>query len=278
MKICFNEGKYYFRQVYDNENRLIENEIYTKDMDTIYLGKVVKYSNSIGYMVDIGSGYGLYNSKDVEIGKTYLFRVNKIIKGKDPILTRDIVIFDSYFVYPSDKYNNPKYRGAYLRKETEEDLTDRYNKLVKKYDEIIRVGKYDLKPKLVYSPIREEEFDPYLKMSYLKRIEYYKNREVLVDDFLMHLSITPLGLVVDVDRFKSSKSDEEINKMALEKLSEILIYLNIGGIVICDLIADADSLRNSFSLKDNRIKYFSISPNGIVEINRQYKGIDLLKV
>lgn len=272
MKVINYKTESFLKRVVYKQNQLIKAEYSLNEFNTsfIYLGKVKEKSNH-GYIIQIDDKIGLYQKEDVLVGKHYLFKVDKILKDKYPILTREIILVSKYMLYGETLRNN-----MYLKTEAEFISDSLINKEYKRLKEIYLSLKaketYSIKTELLYKYDYKNEIDSYSYKSLEEKILYFRKGEYIKEFIRFNIEKTKLGLIIDIDNLGQNY---KVNEIAYKVISEILITMNVGGIIIIDFVGNKPF---KYDNNDKRITYQKLSKNNIMEIIRKRKGVDLYDI
>lgn len=291
------------RMVFEGETLLsaayFEKETAEKGM--IFLGRVEAFHAPLkGYFVDLGSGVkGLYQSSEkILIGKHYLFEIHSAGKGKPPLLSRRIGFVGKTVIFrPGEKAAVSRYlseemketllalgeENVYFRKEAEEasreEILGEIAELRRVYEEVISLERTQRRARLVYTPAAAEETrDWHTILTYEEEIIRLAQKTVFDKDITYYIEPTQVGLVIDVNAGSSGLSIEEVNDSAMHFLSELLIRMNVGGLILVDLVGKGQQHFFDLRKRDPRITHVGISKMGILEITRKRKGTGMYDV
>lgn len=270
-------------------------------MGMVYLGRVEAYHHQMkAYFVDLGSTKGIYQgTESLLIGKHYLFEVKKVQKGKHAILSRKVSLVGQYVVYRPDgptevsKHIGEKRRDflfdqglehIYYKREAAEVSFHRVKEeaetLKALYETFLNTQHYTRKAKLLYTP---KNVDHYQDQHHIMEIEeeLFRLRQMVVfhEDIQFFLEMTKIGLVIDVNSARSKGDAGDINDVAIEFLSQLFITMNVGGLVLVDLIGGGEHrLFHDLMKVDSRITSVHLSKAGILEIIRKREGLNLFEI
>ncbi len=298
MKLINYQTNSLLKRLIYNKGKLIsasyfEKEAYEKGM--VFFGRVEAFHAPLkGYFINLGSGSALYQtSEKLIIGKHYLFEIFKTFKDKKPLLTRNVGFVGRYLIYRphantkvSDKINTViknklldlNLEGVYFKLDSQladkVDILDEYYKLSELYKTLSDAAYTQKKAKLVYAPptnYSSSHVEEILRHE--EDILMLHQKTIINDKITYFVEPTRVGLIIDVNRASSLKSDSEINSSAINFILELIMKMNVGGIVLVDLIGNKDSFDiSTIKEKDDRITSVTITDNGIVEIVRKSIG------
>ncbi len=268
----------------------------------IFLGRVESFHAPLkGYFVDLGNGVsGLYQSSEqVLIGKHYLFEIHTAGRGRPHLLSRRIGFVGNYVIFrPGNKSGYSKYlsekakkrlhalsqENVYYRKEAETantmDILEEIRSLREVYEEVASLERTQRRAHPVYRPPYPQETDDLLFiLEYEEEILRLAQKTVFDDEMTYYVEPTQVGLVIDVNSGGSKLSVPELNDKAVMFISDLLIRMNAGGLILVDLIGHGEQ-KNPLNLKkkDPRITHVALSEMGILEITRKRNGTNMYDV
>lgn len=302
--VSFTTDHFLRRMVYEGEELLsavyFEREGVEKGM--IYLGRVESFHPPLkGYFVDLGNGVtGLYQSSDqILIGKHYLFEIHAAGRGRPPLLSRRIGFVGQYVIFrPRMKNAVSKHvdelvaasllaldvEHVYFRKEAEtaktKDILEEIAALRKVYEEVTSLERTQRRARLVYQPPLPQETDDLLFiLAYEEEILRLSQKTVFEGDMTYHIEPTHVGLVIDVNSGSSDLSIPEQNDLAVRFVSNLLLRMNVGGLILVDLIGHGEQQQPlDLKKRDSRITHVALSSMGILEITRKRNGTGMYDV
>ncbi len=287
-------GEYRRRIVFDDTRIISAIHLYNNkyNVGDLYLGKVISKASN-GYFINTSDFNCYTNDKNLNIGENYVFEIVKIIDGKKPLVTSKYTIQSNSLILSDKKGYSKNIDKESIQKLGEleinaffktESISYSNKELLSEYAELIKIKEHIEKKALyekslikLYSVPFEEIKDDYIIREFEEKIKDYSKSEIIYDRFRLNIEKTKVGLIIDVDSMSSKESIESVNLKASKKIAEILITMNVSGIVIVDFIQSGEGADNSLLLSDKRITYSRISKNGICEIIRKSVGINLLK-
>ncbi len=286
-------GDYRRRIILDDNKILSAIHLYNNkyNVGDLYLGKVISKATN-GFFVNTSDFNAFTNDKNLNIGENYVFEVIKINDGKKPLVTSKYSIQSNSLILSDRKRYSKNIDednikrldklglNAFFKTESisysDKELEDEFDELTQIKERIEKKALYEKSLIKLYSVPFKEIKDDYFIRELEERIRCYSKSEIISDKFRLNIEKTKVGLVIDVDSMSSKESIEEINSKASKKISEILITMNVSGIVIVDFIQSGEGVDNSIFVSDSRITYSKMSKNGICEIIRKSVGVNLL--
>ncbi|HZK10398.1 MAG TPA: hypothetical protein VFD08_04945 [Clostridia bacterium] len=286
MVISYETDSFRRRFIFEGEN-LIQGRSFLKEGERgeVYRGKVLKRVGNLGYFVDLGPFKGLCQEK-LNSGDIQLFEIIKRQVDKEPLLTskvgfmgESLILQDGPGIYYSKSIPSSyrrlleelKLEGVYFRREASRLPLH----LVKKEYDSLRAKKKALQNKnqlgLVYSPPFKEEGDPFYFMELEEKILHLRRGKSKKDGITLFFEPTRAGLVIDVN---GVGKEEDINRKAGEMIEESLILMNVGGLVIIDLLGRGRGYRGEGSLTKEGIFVKSLPVRGA---NLFYVPLEKLK-
>ncbi|WP_459128965.1 ribonuclease E/G [Guggenheimella bovis] len=269
------------------------------EVGMVFLGRVEAYHSAMkGYFVELSIGRnGLYQSDEkLQIGSHYLFEVRKVQSGKQPLLSRRIGLVGKYVIYrpfqptgASESLSEETrkhllkqgYEHVFFRSECDQvsffEVEREIEELSKIYEEMERIEKFDRKAKLLYEPRQNDpSWDDASIMEFEEEIVRFRQPFVIYDDVRIDIDETRVGLVLDVNSSSFEGDHNEANLIALEFVKKMLVVMNVGGIVLVDLIGSDIPKEVLEPLKaDRRNRIVSLSELGILEISRKREGLSM---
>ncbi len=263
----------------------------TYNVGDLYLGKVVSKTSN-GYFVNTSDFNAFTNDKGLNIGENYVFEILKITDDKKPLVTSKyslqsnslILTNEQKFSKNIDKEHIDRLKKLEINAFFKTEAVEYPNKELKaEYEELLKVKEYiEKKAQFEKSLIKlhtvdfKEIRDEYLIRELEEKIRCFRKDEIVTNNFRLNIEKTKVGLVIDVDSMSSKESIREINSKASKKVSEILITMNVSGIVLVDFIESGEGVDSSIFINDKRITYSKMSKNGICEIIRKSVGLTLI--
>lgn len=265
----------------------------------VYLGRIEDYHTSLkGYFVDLGlMRKGLYQGKEkLIIGKHYLFEVRKVLEGKHPILSRDVGLMGEYVIYRPEKESEVSsgigeplrskflqsgLKHVYFKRESAHVSFFKVEEEIRKLEDIYRQAMMseqgERKTRLIYTPgSMVDDIPAEQLLEFEETLLRYRQNIIIEDDITYTIEMTKVGLVIDVNSGKSRESFEDLNDKAMRFISELLVTMNVGGIVLVDLIGSGQHHHFHDLMKlDKRITHVNISKLGILEISRRRSGLNV---
>lgn len=251
----------------------------------VYLAKVNEQVQRLGSLFEIEGETFLCQEKGLRLGEQYLVEIIKRQEGKYPLLSTNPGWISENFIYRPGKGVDfskeipESYRDhllsldltdVYFRREALKTplyrIKDEYDLLRKKIDGITRQMKEDqLEPGLVHEPPFKEEGEKWMKVHLEERILQVRKGKVEEEGIVIYFEPTRVGLVVDVN---GVGKEEELNRRAQELIEEILELMNVGGLVLIDLVGSGKGYRGPGTL----------SREGVLILSRPVRGANLFNV
>ncbi len=263
----------------------------TYNVGDLYLGKVVSKSTN-GYFVNTSDFNAFTNDKNLNIGENYIFEILKITEDKKPLVTSSYAIQSNSLILTGEKRFSKNIDeetaqrlstldiNAFFKTEaiaySNKELMAEYESLLSIKDYIEQKATFEKSLIKLHTVDFKECRDEYFIREMEEKIKSFGKREVVTSKFRLHIEKTKVGLIIDVDSLSSKESIEEINKNAAAKILEILILMNVSGIVLIDFISNGVGVDRDIFRKEKRITYIKMSKNGICEIIRKSVGINLI--
>lgn len=302
--INYETDKYRRRLIFEDE-RLIEAEYYPRqgiEPGMVFLGRVEDYHATIrGFFIDLGERQkGIYQGKErLVVGRHYLFEVRKVQPKKHPVLSRNIGMVGKYVIYRPEKDTavsdgipepmrsillNKGFRHVYYKREAaqvsfykvEEEIRD----LEYRYRKAVQSEAGERFAKLIYRPGGPEvNWDEMEIIEFEEELVRLRQGTIIDDDITYHVDMTRVGLIIDVNSGRSSLNPNQVNDKAMEFISRLLITMNVGGLVIMDLIGKGKQEHFHDLMKlDSRITHVNISKLGLLEISRKRVGTNVYDI
>lgn len=239
-------------------DRILEARSYRRDLERgqVYYGRVLEKVKDLGFIVDLGVSKGL-SQEDLVIGQEGLFEIIKYQEGKYPLITnepgfigRSIILREGENSYSKDLAESYKellkglgLSGVYFRSQSK-NLPLR--KISQEYEELMakKEGFYK-EPGLVHEPIFTEEGDIFYFRELESRILRLSSGLLEREDLRIFFEMTRAGLVIDVNGLGSPK---DINTRAWPLIEEALLLMNVGGLVMVDLVGQGQGYKGLGSL------------------------------
>lgn len=293
------------RHLIFEDGKLIKAQYFAKDeteKGMVFLGRIEDFHNPLkGYFVDLSTGRkGLYQTKEkLDIGRHYLFEVKKVQSGKQPLLSRKIGLVGKYVIYrPFQETTVSKSLSQSLKKHflqlghdhvyyrSECALVSSYHveeeieELKNAWTDMLRIQQTQRKAALLFEPkVNETNWDDASIIEFEEKILRLRHPFVLVDDMRFDIEMTRVGLVIDVNTQAYKGTHDEANRKAISFVSDLLITMNVGGIVLVDLVGNGVPETDLELLKeDKRNRIVNISPLGILEISRKRDGLNMYDI
>lgn len=265
----------------------------------VFLGRIEDYHTHLkGYFVDLGlKRKGLYQGRQkLDIGKHYLFEVRKVLEGKHPILSRDVGLMGEYIIYRPEretdvssgigeplrtKFLQSGFKHVYFKRESADVPFFRVEEEIRNLEYLYRLATMseqgERKARLIYTPSSViDEIPPEQYLEFEERLVRYRQGILIEEDITYSIEMTKVGLVIDVNSGSSKATPEEINDRAVRFIAELLVTMNVGGIVLVDLIGEGKHHQfHDLMKEDKRITHVNISKLGILEISRKRSGVNL---
>lgn len=302
--INYETNKYRRRLIFE-EDRLIDAVYFPRqgiEPGMVFLGRVEAYHATIrGFFVDLGERQkGIYQGKEpLVVGRHYLFEVRKVQPKKHPVLSRNVGLVGKYVIYRPDRETevsdgiaepmrtilmNKGFRHVYYKREAadvsfykvEEEIRD----LEYSYRKAMQSEAGERFAKLIYRPPGPDvNWDESEVLEFEEELVRLRQGTIIDDDITYHLDVTRVGLVIDVNSGQSSLSPEQVNDKAMDFISNLLITMNVGGLVIMDLIGKGrQEYFHDLMKLDSRISHVNISKLGLLEISRKRVGLNLYDI
>lgn len=267
----------------------------------VFLGRVEAYHHNIkGFFIDLGDYKGIYQGKEnLHIGKHYLFEVRKSQRGKHAVLSRRVSLIGKYLVYrPTDKTECSKniskseceyllslgLENVYIKRNATDvstyKLKDEAKHLKEQYDSFLNIEKFQRRARCLYAPSKKSSLVDQSQILTFEE-ELFRLRQMVVfhEELQFFIEVTKIGLVIDVNSAKFKGEPSEMNDVAMEFISDLLIRMNVGGLILVDLIGKGTQRHfHDLMKKDPRITGVNISKYGILEIIRKREGVNLYDV
>ncbi len=288
-RLIYNKGKLISASYFEKES-------YEKGM--VFFGRVESFHAPLkGYFINLGSGSALYQtSEKLIIGKHYLFEIFKTFKDKKPLLTRNVGFVGRYLIYRphgntkvSDKINSVirdkllalNLEGVYFKLDSQVadkiDILEEYEYLSNLYRELSNAAFTQKRARLVYAPptnYSSSNVEEILRHE--EEILGLHQKTIFKDRVTYFVEPTRVGLIIDVNRSSSLKSDSEINESAIEFILDLIMKMNVGGVILIDLIGNRERVDvRKIKESDDRITSATITDNGIIELVRRSVGKNL---
>lgn len=264
------------------EQRVLQGRSFNKEKEKgeVYLAKLIEQVPDLGSIFDLEGEKGLCQEKGLRLGETYLVEIIKKQEEKYPLLSTKVGWISENFIYrPGEgvifsKEIPQNYRQSLL----DLGLSDVYfrrgvsdtplYKVKREYD--LLLGKIHQleerrKPGLVHRPPFKEEGEKWMKLHLEERILQIRKGKVEENGLVLYFEPTRAGLVVDVN---GMGREEVLNGKLYSLLEEILELMNVGGLVILDLVGSGKGYRGPGHL----------TREGILLITRPVRGLDLFRV
>lgn len=268
----------------------------------VFLGRAEAFHATIkGYFIDLGERQkGVYQGKErLVIGRHYLFEVRKVQPKKHPVLSRRVGLMGKYIIYrpesdtdASDGIPGPMrsllldkgFKHVYYKREAADvsfyKVEDEIRDLEYQYRKAIQSEAGERFAKLIYRPTPPEtNWDVSDIIEFEEELVRLRQHTIIDDDITYHVDQTRVGLIIDVDSGRSRLTPNQINDEAMNFISKLLITMNVGGLVIMDLIGKGKQEHFHDLMKlDNRITHVNISKLGLLEISRKRVGTNLYDI
>lgn len=302
--INYETDKYRRRLVYENE-RLIETAYYPRqgiEPGMVFLGRVEAYHATIrGFFVDLGERQkGVYQGKErLVIGRHYLFEVRKVQPNKYPVLSRQVGLVGQYVIYRPDRESEVSpgigeplrskllskgFRNIYYKREAAQTsffkVEDEIRQLEYHFRNAMQSEAGERFAKLIYRPPGPEvNWDEAEIIEFEEELVRLRQGTIIDDDITYHVDMTRVGLIIDVNSGQSNLSPNQVNDKAMEFISQLLITMNVGGLVIMDLIGRGSQEHfHDLMQLDSRIRHVNISKLGLLEISRKRVGLNVYDI
>jgi hypothetical protein len=246
--ISYETATYRRRFVFEYD-RLIQGRSFLKEGERgeVYRGKVLEKIEGLGYLIDLGPFKGLCQEK-VHLGAIETFEILKRQEDKHPLVTRSYGLMGESLILRAGQSLSfsreipTTYRGlleeldlsgVYFRREA---LKKPLYQVRKEYDELRQKQKeIEIKNQLglVHRPPFKEEGDSYYFMELEEKILRLRRGKIDDRGIVLFFEPTRAGLVIDVN---GVGKEEELNNTARDLIEESLILMNVGGLVIIDLV------------------------------------------
>lgn len=257
------------------EDRLVEGRSFRKGLEKgqVYYGRVLEHVKDLGYIVDLGPLKGLCQEK---LSSDYegLFEIVKYQEDKYPLITSKPGLLGRSLIFRTgprafSKGLAPGYiklldeldlDGVYFRRSAQ-DIPLR--KVREEYQELKEIfsASYS-EPGLIYEPPFIEEGDNFYKRELESRILSLSRGFLEKDDLKIYFEMTRAGLVIDVNGLGSPG---DINSRAWPLIEEALILMNVGGLVMVDLVGKGQGYKGPGSL----------GPEGVLVRTYPQRGVNL---
>lgn len=265
----------------------------------VFLGRIEDYHTTLkGYFVDLGlKRKGLYQGKQkLDVGKHYLFEVRKVLEGKHPILSRKVGLMGDYVIYRPErdtdvssgiseplrsKFLESGFKHVYFKRESAKVSFFKVEEEIRKLEYIYRSAMQseqgERKTMLIYTPSAHEDDIPIEQLlAFEETLLRYRQPMLMEEDITYSIEMTKVGLVIDVNSGSSKATREDLNDRAMQFISHLLVTMNVGGIVLVDLIGSGRHHKfHDLMAQDKRITHVNISKLGILEISRKRSGTNL---
>lgn len=299
--INYETDKYRRRLIYE-EDRLMEALYLPRqgiEPGMVFLGRVEAFHATIkGYFIDLGERQkGVYQGKErLVIGRHYLFEVRKIQPNKHPVLSRQVGLMGRYVIYRpefetdvSDGIPEPMrtnllnkgFKHVYYKREAAQvsfyQVEDEIRDLEYRYHKAIQSEAGERFAKLIYRPsVPETNWHPSDIIEFEEELVRLRQHTIIDDDILYHVEPTRVGLIIDVDSARSKLLPHQVNDEAMNFISHLLVTMNVGGLIIMDLIGQGQQEHFHDLMKlDSRIRHVNISKLGLLEISRKRVGTNV---
>ncbi len=264
----------------------------TYNVGDLYLGKVISKTSN-GYFVNTSDFNAFTNDRNLNIGENYIFEILRITEDKKPLVTNRYSIQSNALILTEEKKFSKNIDdetaqrldaldiNAFFKTEaigySNKELQAEYEVLLNVKDYIEKKASFEKSLIKLHTVDFKESRDDYLIREIEEKITSFRKSELVTSKFRLHIEKTKVGLIIDVDSLSSKDSIEEINRNAASKIRDILILMNVSGIVLIDFISNGVGVDKDLFLNDKRITYMKISRNGICEIIRKSVGINLVR-
>ena len=267
-----------------DEERILRGRSFHKEREKgeVYLAKLIEQVEGLGSIFDLDGEKGLCQEKGLRLGEMYLVEIIKKQEEKYPLLSTKPGWISEHFIYrPKGGISFSKeipqnYRKAlldlglsdvYFRRDV---LDTPLYKVKREYDQLLeKIQKLrsedHREPGLVHRTPFKEEGEKWIKLHLEERILQLRKGIVEAQGLTLYLEPTRAGLVVDVN---GVGKEEILNEQLYPLLEEILELMNVGGLVIIDLIGRGKGYKGP----GNRTK------EGIVLVTRPVRGADLFRI
>lgn len=302
--INYETDKYRRRLVFEDD-RLVDAAYFPRqgiEPGMVFLGRVEAYHATMrGFFVDLGERQkGIYQGREkLVVGRHYLFEVRKVQPKKHPVLSRNIGLVGQYVIYRPDRETdvsdgigepmrsillNKGFRHVYYRREAAQTSFYKVEQEIRDLEYVYREASLseagERYAKLIYRPPGPEvNWDEMEILEFEEELVRLRQGTIIDDDITYHVDMTRVGLIIDVNSGQSSISPNQVNDRAMEFISKLLITMNVGGLVIMDLIGQGrQEYFHDLMKLDSRIRHVNISKLGLLEISRKRVGLNLYDI
>lgn len=258
MVISYETPSFRRRFKLDSDEKILESRSYRRDLERgqVYFGRVLEKVKDLGFIVDLGSFKGLCQEDLLQCQES-LFEIVKYQEGKYPLITKNpgfvgqsIILREGENSYSKDLpksyielLKGLELTGVYFRNQARNlplrRVSEEYTHLVGLRDSSYReLG-------LVYEPPFTKEGDSFYFRELESRIVHLSKGLLDKDDLRIYFEMTRAGLVIDVNGLGSP---EDINKRAWPLIEEALLLMNVGGLVMVDLVGQGQGYKGPGSL------------------------------
>lgn len=281
------ETRRFRRRFILEEDRIVQGRSFLKEGERgeVYRGKVLEKIDSLGYLIDLGPFMGLCQEK-VHPGDILTFEIFKKQEGKHPLVTRSFGLMGESLILKKgqDTSFSREIPASYRRLLEDLDLSGVYfrreavklplHHVKKEYDELIeKRKKIEIKQGLglVHRPPFKEEGQGYYFMELEEKILRLARGKIEEKGIVLFFEPTRAGLVIDVNGLGK---EEEINRGAQLLIEQSLILMNVGGLVIIDLVGRGKGYSGQGSLTKEGVFVQSLPVRGA---NLFYTPLEILE-